>query len=128
MSPLGLFQSEAALVTGSASNIGRAIAVALAREGAQVRCVDVDAARNVATVEEIAKLGGKAEAVTADLATSDGWRTALPAGDQTTSMFVHSASPARRESDLALAVSEATWDAMLNTNLRSGFFLARELG
>jgi NAD(P)-dependent dehydrogenase (short-subunit alcohol dehydrogenase family) len=43
-------------------------------------------------------------------------------------MFVHSASPPRREVDTALAVSEATWDGMLNTNVRSGFFIAQELG
>ena len=41
---------------------------------------------------------------------------------------MHSASPPRREADGPLTVSEATWDAMVNTNVRSGFFLARELG
>jgi NAD(P)-dependent dehydrogenase (short-subunit alcohol dehydrogenase family) len=128
MTPIGLFPGEAAIVTGSASNIGRAIALALAREGAAVRCVDMDATRNAATVEEIGKRGGTAEAVTADLATADGWRAALPAAGRNVSMFVHSASPPRRETDGALSVSEETWDAMVNTNVRSGFFLARELG
>ncbi len=127
MTPLNLFPGETALVTGSASNIGRAIALALAHEGAAVRCVDIDAARNAAIVEEITKAGGTAEAVTADLSTTDGWRAALPPGDQPVSMFVHSASPPRRETDTALAVSEATWDAMVNTNVRSGFLIAREL-
>ena len=58
MTPIGLFKGERALVTGSASNIGRAIALALAREGAALRCVDIDAARNAAVVEEIVKAGG----------------------------------------------------------------------
>ena len=62
--PLGLFRDEAALVTGSASNIGRAIALALAREGAVVRWVDVDGERNGSLVAEIGKIGGRAEAVT----------------------------------------------------------------
>jgi 3-oxoacyl-[acyl-carrier protein] reductase len=128
MTPLGLFRGEHALVTGSASNIGKAIAMTLAREGAQVRCVDVDPIRNAATVEDIKRGGGTAEAVTADLSTADGWRVALPGASQPLAMFVHSASPPRREADSALAVSEATWDAMVNTNLRSGFFLAQELG
>jgi 3-oxoacyl-[acyl-carrier protein] reductase len=127
MTPFNLFRGESALVTGSASNIGRAIAIALAREGATMRCVDVDAARNAAAVEEIAKAGGTAEAITADLSTTDGWRAALPPGDRPVSMFVHSASPPRRETDTALAVSEETWDAMVNTNVRSGFLIAREL-
>jgi NAD(P)-dependent dehydrogenase (short-subunit alcohol dehydrogenase family) len=128
MTPLGLFRGERALVTGSASNIGKAIAIALAREGAQVRCVDVDATRNAATTEEIRSGGGAAEAVTADLATTEGWRSALPPESEPIALFVHSASPPRRETDGPLTVSEATWDAMVNTNLRSGFFLARELG
>lgn len=128
MTALGLFRGERALVTGSASNIGRAIALALAREGAAVRCVDVDRDRNAAAVAEIARSGGSADAVAADLSTADGWRAALPPPAQAVSMFVHSASPPRRETDGPLSVSEATWDAMLNTNLRSGFFLAREIG
>ena len=126
--PIGLFKGERALVTGSASNIGRAIALALAREGAAVRCVDIDPARNATVVAEIVKAGGTAEAVTVDLATTDGWRAALPAEGQPIHLFVHSASPPRRETDGALAVSEATWDGMVNTNVRSGFFIARELG
>ena len=126
--PIGLFRGEAALVTGSASNIGRAIAMALAREGAAVRLVDINAERNGEVADEITSGGGSAEAVTADLSTADGWRAALPPQDQRVAMFVHSASPPRREADGPLTVSEATWDAMVNTNVRSGFLIARELG
>jgi len=128
MAAIGLFRGERALVTGAASNIGRAIALAIASEGAHVRCVDVDAARNTVTVADIVKAGGTAEAVTADLATPNGWRAALPPESELLHIFVHSASPARRETDTALAVSEAVWDGMVNTNVRSGFFIARELG
>src|SRR4029450_2440502 len=99
MTPLGLFKGETALVTGSASNIGRAIALALAAEGAQVRCVDVDAARNGAVADEIAKAGGRAEAVIADLSTADGWQSALPASGPVPTLLVHSASPPRRGGD-----------------------------
>jgi 3-oxoacyl-[acyl-carrier protein] reductase len=125
---IGLFRGERALVTGSACNIGRAIALALAREGAHLSCIDIDASRNASLLEEIRQAGGIAEAVTADLSTKDGWRAALPPHGAACAMFVHSASPARKEADAALAVSEETFDAMLNTNVRSGFLLARELG
>jgi NAD(P)-dependent dehydrogenase (short-subunit alcohol dehydrogenase family) len=46
----------------------------------------------------------------------------------TISLFVHAASPRRREADTPLSVSEETWEAMTGVNLRSGFFLAREIG
>ena len=41
--------------------------------------------------------------------------------------FVHSASPARREADHALAVSAETWKQMRAVNVDAGFHLAREL-
>lgn len=125
---VGLVAGKLALVTGSASNIGRAIAEELAREGAAVTCVDVDEGRNQAVVDAIVKAGGTAHGVTADLAGPEGWRRALPPDGRVVDLFVHSASPPRRESDRVHSVSEATWDGMFNTNVRSGFLLARELG
>jgi NAD(P)-dependent dehydrogenase (short-subunit alcohol dehydrogenase family) len=56
-----------ALVTGSTSNIGRAIAVAFGREGAHVVVSGRNAARGAAVVEEIRAAGGKAEFVAAEL-------------------------------------------------------------
>lgn len=121
-----LFPDELAVVTGSASNIGRAIARALAREGASVLIADVNAEGNAVTAAEIAAAGGTAETITADLASRDGWRAIIDRlGSRTPHMLVHAACPARREADHALAVSEETFDAMLNTNVRSGFLLAR---
>lgn len=129
MSPIGLFLDQCALVTGSASNIGRAIAEALAAEGATVLLADVDAARNRATHDAITTAGGRAEVLDADLSTRDGWRELLGrVGNRPVDMLVHSACPPRREPDTVAAVEEATWDAFTNVNVRSGFFLARELG
>jgi 3-oxoacyl-[acyl-carrier protein] reductase len=127
--PIGLFSGETALVTGSASNIGRAIAEALAREGAGMLLADVDPARNKSTQDAITAAGGAAETIATDLSTKDGWRELLAkVGDRRIDMLVHSASPPRSESDGPLTVSEETWDGMLNVNVRSGFFLAREIG
>jgi len=59
--------STTALVTGATGNIGRAIAVAFAREGARVVLSGRDAQRGAAVVEEIRTAGGQADFVAADL-------------------------------------------------------------
>ncbi len=68
-----------ALITGAADGIGRALALRFAGEGYLVSGVDRDAARAVQTQGEILNRGGRARFVTADLATSDGMRTAADA-------------------------------------------------
>jgi 3-oxoacyl-[acyl-carrier protein] reductase len=129
MMPPGLFAGEQGLVTGSASNIGRGIALALAREGARLLLVDINAEANAAVAGEIEAAGGAARILTCDLSQRDGWRAVVGAiGRDVPHLFVHAACPRRLEGDTPLAVSEETFDAMLTTNVRSGFFLGRELG
>jgi NAD(P)-dependent dehydrogenase (short-subunit alcohol dehydrogenase family) len=62
------FAGKVALVTGGGSGIGKATSLAFAREGAKVVVADIDAETASATVEEIAKAGGAAQAVRADVA------------------------------------------------------------
>jgi NAD(P)-dependent dehydrogenase (short-subunit alcohol dehydrogenase family) len=47
------FAGKAAFVTGAGAGIGRAIAAALAREGARVAVVDIDAERAMSTAREV---------------------------------------------------------------------------
>src|SRR2546430_11653414 len=62
-------QGQKALVTGATSGIGRAIALQLARDGAEVIVHGRDAARGAHTVEAITAAGGRARVVAADLST-----------------------------------------------------------
>lgn len=55
------------IVTGAASGIGRATALAMAANGVKVLCADIDAAGAEATMKAAANLGGEARFVRTDL-------------------------------------------------------------
>ncbi len=68
------FSGKAAVVTGAGSGIGRAVAHAFARYGAQVLCCDIDTAKADGTVEGIVQSGGSAAALTVDVRDESGVR------------------------------------------------------
>src|SRR5689334_20542054 len=61
------FAGRVAVVTGTASGLGRATAERLAAEGAVVACLDVSEAANEQTVKAIEANGGRAQAYRADV-------------------------------------------------------------
>lgn len=63
----GRLEDKVALVTGSASGIGRGIAVVFAREGARVVVTDINGDGGQETVDMIEKKGGEAIFISADL-------------------------------------------------------------
>jgi dihydroxycyclohexadiene carboxylate dehydrogenase len=67
-----LLRGKAAIVTGAAQGIGRATALRLAAEGAQVLVTDRAEAQAGEVVTEIRAAGGVAEALIADMETSSG--------------------------------------------------------
>ncbi len=69
-----LLSGKTALVTGGASGIGKAACLAFAREGAAVCVVDRNAALAAETVAHIVRTGGRATAITADVANEDSVR------------------------------------------------------
>jgi len=62
-----LLEGKSALITGCASGIGRAAALAFARAGAVVTCADIDSKGGEATVAAIREANGRAEFVQADV-------------------------------------------------------------
>jgi NAD(P)-dependent dehydrogenase (short-subunit alcohol dehydrogenase family) len=75
----GWFDGACALVTGAGSGIGRATALALARDGARVVASDIDAARGGNTVVAIGAAGGEAHFVALDVTDETAWEAAFAA-------------------------------------------------
>jgi NAD(P)-dependent dehydrogenase (short-subunit alcohol dehydrogenase family) len=123
---MGLLDGDTALITGAASGIGRGIAKALAAEGVRLVLSDIadDAGRALAQELDAAFVHADLTAPGAAQRLFDAALDALGS----VSVFVHCASPRRRESETALAVSETEWDAMVTVGLRSGFLLGQAAG
>jgi len=116
-----------ALVTGAAHRVGRAIAVALAREGAQIAVHHHGASDAApATVQELSELGVTAHAFRANLVEPAAPATLVAAVTEhfgALDLLVNSAAVMLR-TPIGEVTSEE-WDAMFALNLRAPFFLAQ---
>jgi 3-oxoacyl-[acyl-carrier protein] reductase len=123
---MALLGGDTALITGAASGIGRGIAKALASEGARLVLSDIAEEAGTAVARELS-----ASFIAADLHDPAAPRRLFEAATRalgSISIFVHSASPRRLESQTALAVTEAEWDMMTSVGLRAGFVLGQAAG
>jgi 2-deoxy-D-gluconate 3-dehydrogenase len=118
---------KVAVVTGANTGIGQAIALALAAAGADIAAVGRTPAED--TVAKARALGRKAEIVSADLSTIG------PVGrvvEETVAklggldILVNNAGIIRRAD--AVDFTEEDWDAVIDTNLKSVFFLCQAAG
>ena len=113
-------QDQKALVTGATSGIGRAIALHLARDGAEVVVHGRNAARGAETVEAITALGGRARFVAADLSDpTDLQRLVEAVGD--IDVLVNNAGFSWFGPTADLQVD--TFDAMFASDVRAPYFL-----
>ena len=72
-------EGKSALVTGGASGIGRATALAFAREGARVAVADILEEAAQSTVTEIEAMGGQALAIACDVTDDDAVKAMIAA-------------------------------------------------
>jgi NAD(P)-dependent dehydrogenase (short-subunit alcohol dehydrogenase family) len=117
-------EGQRALVTGATSGIGRAVALQLARDGAEVLVHGRDAARGAQTVQEITAAGGNARFVAADLSdAADVQRLARDVGD--VDILINNAGIALFRPTAEFDVS--AFDTMFASNVRAPFLLVAAL-
>ena len=111
-------KDKVALVTGASQGIGRATALALAKNGAKVAIAARNAEKLASLASEIAQTGGEALPITMDVAdpvqVKSGFQQAL-AKFARLDILVNNAAITR--DTLALRMKLEDWDAVLRTNL-----------
>jgi NAD(P)-dependent dehydrogenase (short-subunit alcohol dehydrogenase family) len=119
----GAFAGKAAFVTGAASGIGRATALAFARQRASVVAADVSEEDNEETVRMIEDLGGRALAVRCDVTSSEDVEAALDKAAQELGRLDFAFNNAGVEQPItAMAdLTDKEWDRNLAINLGGVF-------
>jgi NAD(P)-dependent dehydrogenase (short-subunit alcohol dehydrogenase family) len=118
------FAGKVGFVTGAASGIGRAAALAFAREGASVVVADVAEGANQETARLIEQAGGRALAVRCDVTRSHDVKAALKAAVDAFGRLDVAFNNAGLENEVkpAAEVTEEEWNRSIAINL-TGVFL-----
>jgi NAD(P)-dependent dehydrogenase (short-subunit alcohol dehydrogenase family) len=119
----GQFTGKVAFVTGAANGIGRAAALAFARECASVAVADISAQGIQETVRMIEELGGRALAVRCDVTRSEDVKATLDKTVETFGRldFAFNNAGAEQPVTAAADLTEAEWDRIVAVNLRGVF-------
>jgi NAD(P)-dependent dehydrogenase (short-subunit alcohol dehydrogenase family) len=119
----GSFAEKVAFVTGAANGIGRAAALAFAREGANVVVSDISEQGNQETARMIEELGGRALAVRCDVTRAEDVKAALDEGVEAFGHLDFAFNNAGSEQAMTATadLTQEEWDRIVRVNLRSVF-------
>lgn len=124
---MGKLDGKTAVVTGASRGIGRAIALQLASEGANV-VVNFSGSEQKAqqVVEEITSLGVKAIAVQANVSDSESVQNLMNAAlEQFGSIDILVNNAGITRDNLIMRMKEEEWDDVINTNLKGVFLCTK---
>ena len=124
---MGELEGKSALITGASRGIGRAIALALAQQGARVAINYVASATAAeAVVAEVVAAGGEAVLVQGDVAVvEDAARIVKATVDAFGGLDILVNNAGITRDGLLMRMSEDDWDSVHNTNLRGAFLVTR---
>ncbi len=120
-------KDSSALITGAAQGIGRAVAIGMAKEGANIGIADVNIEKAEIAAEEVRKLGVKSLAIKLNVSSQG---EVISAFETFTKEFgrldilVNNAGITR--DGLLIRMKEEDWDAVLNINLKGTFLCSKE--
>ena len=124
MSANSSFGNKSVIVTGGASGIGEAAALAFARAGAGVTIADIDVEAGLRVVDKIEKLGGKAVFVATDVTSEDAVAhlvaESVAAFGGLDIAFNNAGAPGNFST--AASCTEAEFDRMVALNMRSVYY------
>jgi 3-oxoacyl-[acyl-carrier protein] reductase len=123
---MGQLDQKIAVVTGAGRGIGRAIALKFGTEGADVVCVSRTAENAGKVADEVRGLGRRAWSFGIDVADADSVSRAaeqILADCGRVDILVNNAGVTRDA--LLMRMSDADWDAVLDTNLKGAFLCTR---
>ena len=117
------FKGKVAFVTGAASGIGRATAVAFALEGASVVVADISEHGSHETIKVIKEAGGRALAVKCDVSQTEDVKNCLGQAIETFGRLDFAFNNAGVEQKQALIAELAVeeWDRVVDTDMRGVF-------
>ena len=119
-------EGKVAIVTGASRGLGQAMAIALAQAGANI--VGVGQSNMTSTKEEVERAGKKFLEIKADLTSTEKVNEIV---EKTVENFgridilVNNAGTIRRQD--AIDYTQEDWDAILNLNLKTVFFLSQRV-
>lgn len=119
----GRFNGKVAFVTGATSGIGRATALAFAREGAHVVVADIAADGNRETARLIEQAGGQSLAVSCDVTRADDIKAALDAAVERFGRVDIAFNNAGIEQQIkpGAEITDDEWDRLVAVNLCGAF-------
>jgi meso-butanediol dehydrogenase/(S,S)-butanediol dehydrogenase/diacetyl reductase len=121
---------KVAMVTGGGAGIGRAIALAMAREGADVLVADIQLGAAKGVTKEVQDLGRKAAAILVDVSREAQVQEAIADGIRQfgrIDILVNNAGVTPRLGLPFTRQDEGDWDKVFNINVKSVFFMCKAI-